>query len=224
MSHPVTTFDPAEDAVLPEDGDLGATNPEESPVCGNCVDVNCFGCEPDDLEVRDWAKHYDTCPERATLYAEACARTSTGSEGVSYKNYLPFVVEKHMESCALILIPPTAMPLNESPFGEPISTYTQEQAVEDGVLVKVERPDLHGFDRPVHVTSAVYAILETPNAGETEADVTVRMVGLLGAARFAVASGDGQFAKFAHRIAGVETDYFAVVDGDGVTVMLPSDY
>lgn len=77
---------------------------QEAPVCGNCVDVNCFGCEPDDLEVRDWAKHYDTCPERATLYAEACARTSTGSEGVSYKNYLPAVVEKHMESCVLIII------------------------------------------------------------------------------------------------------------------------
>lgn len=117
------------------------------------------------------------------------------------------------------------MPLNESPFGEPISTYTQEQAVEDGMLVKVENSYLHGFDRPVHVTSAVYAILETPNAGETEADVTVRMVGLLGAARFAVASSsDGQFAKFTHRISGVETSYFAVADGNGVTVMLPSDY
>ena len=108
-------------------------------------------------------------------------------------------------------------------YGEPISVYTQEQAVEDGTLVSVPQPNLHGFNVPVVVTRALWETIAAPFEGE-EADVTVRMVGLLAAARFALAWGDGEFAKFAHRFAGESHDLFAVVDGNGVTVMFPSDY
>lgn len=112
--------------------------------------------------------------------------------------------------------------------GEVISTYTVEQAVEDGSLVRVPQPELHGFTEPVLLTGALWATLATPNEGEAEADTTLRVVSLLRAAKDALAHdalvNNGLFAKFSHRIGGEDHDLFAAVDGAGVTVMFPSDY
>lgn len=81
MSHPVTTFDAAEDAVLPEDGDLGA-----------------FEAADD----HSWEKHLERCAEKAALYAIAHEKADLSGE--SHKAWIPSVVEKHMKSCVLILI------------------------------------------------------------------------------------------------------------------------
>ena len=49
-------------------------------------------------------------------------------------------------------------------FGEPLSVYTRQQAIEDGVLVDVsELAQKNGFKIPVAVTRAVWAKCEGDN-------------------------------------------------------------
>lgn len=55
-------------------------------------------------------------------------------------------------------------------FGEPVSTYTREQAIRDGVLVDVSAlASESGFKMPVALTAAVWAAC---SADEVDSDST----------------------------------------------------
>ena len=103
-------------------------------------------------------------------------------------------------------------------FGEPISTYTQEQAIEDGMFYVVPNPAQHGFGVKVVITSALFYSYKH----EDDETTGLRTAALLKAAKEALAAGDGEFAAFTSGL--MEEQLFVTVNGDGVTVMLASDY
>lgn len=53
-------------------------------------------------------------------------------------------------------------------WGEPISVYTREQAIEDGILVAVPEDIAReaGYKHPVALTVGLQAVLEAPSASE----------------------------------------------------------
>lgn len=53
-------------------------------------------------------------------------------------------------------------------WGEPISTYSREQAIEDGMLVAVPEAIAReaGYKHPVALTVGLQAVLEAPSASE----------------------------------------------------------
>lgn len=115
---------------------------------------------------------------------------------------------------------------------EVISSYTAQQAVEDGILIEVPE-DIkreHAVLTDVFMTSNLYhAHAEfKPIAGILDAEGAARMTHLrmsqlVRAARVAFLAGDPQdFMRtniFDHGV-----NYWAVIDGAGLTLMLPEDY
>lgn len=85
-------------------------------------------------------------------------------------------------------------------FGEPISTYTRAQAIEDGALIDVTAqagsgPDgmLNGFTCPVAVTSSVWGAIERlPASLEGIADVRGRLHDVLWMALCAAKRGGSE--------------------------------
>ncbi len=79
-------------------------------------------------------------------------------------------------------------------FGEPISTYTRAQAIEDGELVDVSEwassktGFMGGFTVPVAVTRAVWADIENIPRGQRHQDVRGRAHDLLFMASMAAPS------------------------------------
>ena len=69
-------------------------------------------------------------------------------------------------------------------WGEPVSTYTREQGIEDGVLVQDPLKDLAkeaGFAQPLVFTWALYGACEAADGADGDATATVRRVLGLGA-------------------------------------------
>ena len=77
-------------------------------------------------------------------------------------------------------------------FGEPISTYSRAQAIEDGVLVDITRyAQRAGFRFPVAVTAGLYAHIDIDDGVNERATTRlVRMGNMLTRCREAIARAD----------------------------------
>lgn len=118
-------------------------------------------------------------------------------------------------------------------YGPPISVYTAEQAVEDGVLVSVPA-DLLPFaavKAPVYITIGLWGDVEYGGSDDPDrnAEVTRRnIINLLRAASLSFRAGDTtdmmrNDIKYV-RSDGRTVTVWGAIDGDGVTLMYPSDY
>ena len=109
-------------------------------------------------------------------------------------------------------------------FGEPVSTYSRAQAIEDGVLVDVSewaspREMMGGFVVPVAMTAALWAKVEAPK-GSIQ-DTRGRAHDVLWLASLAVRMKRGYYkVKLGNRAPVLRV----VVDGDGVTIGYPGDF
>lgn len=111
---------------------------------------------------------------------------------------------------------------------EVISTYTKAQAVEDGQQVKVEdQPllDALGIKGDVYITSTLWLSVDT----DDEYTRVQNLAGLLGAASYSFRRGDPMDLMrtdilYVPGDGGVGIRVWGVIDGDGVTLMLPEDY
>ena len=112
-------------------------------------------------------------------------------------------------------------------FGEPISSYTAEQAEEDGVLVKAS-PETHpGWMFTRAVFEAIMARPEMKGEPAYGMSYKQRVVPLLLDVQMICRKHAGD-----HMYAGTELDgnltgqrlWFAVNDCGGITVMFPDDY
>ena len=117
-------------------------------------------------------------------------------------------------------------------YGEPISTYTREQAIEDGTLVDVtewgsaDKGFIGGFKCPVAFTRTVWNLTEVPK-GNTHESQRGRAHDVLWMASLHLRSAlrhDDTFAVFKVIIGRITHKMYVKLDGDGVTVMLPEDY
>lgn len=108
-------------------------------------------------------------------------------------------------------------------WGEPISVYTKAQAVEDGQQVAVPQDILDMLDvrAQVYLTSNLY--FGHIVAGDDDAATHHNLWTLVRAASVAFRAGDtSDMMRTNIVIDGVTV--WGVIDGDGVTLMLPEDY
>ena len=120
-------------------------------------------------------------------------------------------------------------------FGEPISIYTREQAIEDGVLVDVtewasaSKGFIGGFTCPVAITRAVWTLVDidskkgnrTCQSTRGRAHDVLFMSSL--AIRRAFARKDDR-SMFIVRLGRKNERLLVVADGDGITIGNPSDF
>ena len=107
-------------------------------------------------------------------------------------------------------------------FGEPISVYTADQAVEDGFLFRVPA-DL--APRPTYLTASVVSLC-TPPKGSCD-DFVGRVSDVLTMTRYAFSRGDQtdrMRTGIVVRIGRANVTLWAVIDGAGLTIMQPEDY
>lgn len=119
-------------------------------------------------------------------------------------------------------------------WGQPISTYTAEQAIEDGVAVAVDAKlaSEAGFKVPVRLAIGAYSEVKVPEGMDHEQDYTGRLWDTLCLVRGAFLAGDRQDRmrtgiKVIFRNAPGRDDLvtlWAVIDGEGVCIMTPEDY
>ena len=110
-------------------------------------------------------------------------------------------------------------------FGEPIYVYTAEQAVEDGALVRVPAELSRA---PIYLSRALFEKVEVPTGMEGTQDLMGRMADVVQMARLAFSGGDPQDMMRTNirvilRGHGTVT-VWGVIDGAGLTLMLPEDY
>jgi hypothetical protein len=110
-------------------------------------------------------------------------------------------------------------------FGEPIYAYTAEQAEQDGALVRVP-PELSRA--PIYLSRALFEKVEVPAGMEGAQDLMGRMADVVQMARLAFSGGDPQDTMRTNiRVIlqghGTVT-VWGVIDGAGLTLMLPEDY
>ena len=119
-------------------------------------------------------------------------------------------------------------------FGEPVATYIADQAVYDGMLVRVpgHMAKEAGFRVPVFLTAALNREVDVPAGMEGCQDYTGRLWDLLWIAGGAFRLGDRSDRmrtniKVLFANAPGRTDLvtvWGVIDGAGLTLMLPTDY
>lgn len=107
-------------------------------------------------------------------------------------------------------------------WGEPVSVYTREQAIADGVLVDVTPwAAEEGFVVPTVFTQALWSDVQQTGDG----DVRGRAHDVLFLASFAARLRPGQdLVEFNCHLAGDLRRLRAVVDGDGITIGYPEDF
>jgi hypothetical protein len=105
-----------------------------------------------------------------------------------------------------------------------ISSYTREQALDDGTLVDVsELAKEAGFKIPVAITSNLYHIL---NKG----DFTGRLWDVLTMLRIKAVNSQDNFIKFIVKIGRKNETLWSIISGEGekgspvLTIMFPEDY
>lgn len=114
-----------------------------------------------------------------------------------------------------------------------ISTYTREQAVEDGVLFRLPTKirEEYGIKDDTCISSGLQAILTDESAAGQS--FYGRLHDLLSVFRNAVHSCDDDLCEFIVAFATkdehgndttVETKVWAIGDADGITIMVPDDY
>jgi len=118
-------------------------------------------------------------------------------------------------------------------FGDVISVYTREQAIEDGVLVDVTewgsstKGFIGGFNCPVVFTRALWGAVETKT---TNQDTRGRAHDVLFMASLALKAAlarklDGTNFQVLLRVGRKVKQILRVVaDGDGVTIGFPEDF
>lgn len=131
--------------------------------------------------------------------------------------------------------PPPADPVREL-FGEPISIYTREQALEDGVLADVTRQAAGIFKVPVALTSALWGTIGDLPAGQSGEGVILTRVQEVLRAAVDVAQGNPRptsqftFALLLGTSSGLRTLELLVHCGPGdsgepvITIGFPSDF
>lgn len=113
-------------------------------------------------------------------------------------------------------------------FGEVISSYPASQGVEDGFLVAAPA-DLvarAGIKAPVFLSIGLAYALGYPDGDEAQGRIEVRNVLYLTAASFRAGDPNDRMRtdiRYASRD-GDMLRVWAVLDGAGVTIMLPEDY
>jgi hypothetical protein len=110
-------------------------------------------------------------------------------------------------------------------FGEPIYVYTAEQAVADGALVRVPAELSRA---PIYLSRALFEKVEVPAGMEGTQDLMGRMADVVHMARLAFSCGDPQ-DMMRTNIQVILQDHglvtaWGVIDGAGLTLMLPEDY
>jgi len=116
-------------------------------------------------------------------------------------------------------------------FGEPISVYTREQAIEDGVLVDVtEWARETGINGPTVITAALWHLVDIdskPRPCPTQS-TRGRAHDVLSLAAFALrgalAARREPDVFYRCRLGRVTPQLRAVAAGDGVTIGLPEDF
>lgn len=142
------------------------------------------------------------------------------------------------QSCGPVLVPvprrleDQVSATMEDLFGEPIHIYTRKQAVEDGVLVLLpaQLSAEAGYGVSVAMTRAAFGLVEVPPSQAHCQDLTGRMWDVLWMARGAARASATRGGRYAFQVIlrtargrqKVETLH-AVVDGDGLTIMLPEE-
>ena len=110
-------------------------------------------------------------------------------------------------------------------FGEPIFVYTVEQAVEDGALVRVPAELSRA---PIYLSRALFELVKVPPRMKGTQDLMGRMADVVYMARLAFSIGDrGDRMRTDIRVIlkGHGTvKVWGVIDGSGLTLMLPEDY
>jgi hypothetical protein len=134
-----------------------------------------------------------------------------------------------------------AVPRPEDPltalFGNPISVYTRQQAIDDGVLVDVsewasaDKGFMGGFSCPVAMTRALWTLIDTDalpkgrrpcgqsTRGRAHDVLFMASLALRGAFK-----RQGDRADTLVIISRRKVRVRAVVDGDGVTIGFPEDF
>jgi hypothetical protein len=110
-------------------------------------------------------------------------------------------------------------------FGEPIYAYTAEQAEQDGALVRVPA---ELSQQPIYLTRALFELVEVPAGMEETQDLMGRMADVAHMARLAFSGGD-QSDRMRTNIRVILRGHgtvtvWGVIDGAGLTLMLPEDY
>jgi hypothetical protein len=110
-------------------------------------------------------------------------------------------------------------------FGEPIHAYTAERAEQDGALVRVPAELSRA---PIYLSRALFEKVEVPAGMEGTQDLMGRMADVVHMARLAFSGGDPQDTMRTNigvvlRGHGTVT-VWGVIDGAGLTLMLPEDY
>lgn len=103
-----------------------------------------------------------------------------------------------------------------------ISTYTREQAVEDGVLCRVPSVirTAHGITDDTCLSAGLWLLIQS----DDPEIVRIRLNALLIAFRVACLGVNDTFLEFSTTIHLETVKVWAVLDGDGLTLMLPEDY
>jgi hypothetical protein len=113
-------------------------------------------------------------------------------------------------------------------FGEVISTYTAEQAVEDGMLADVTMLAKEvGFKLPVRITSTVSDLCTPPESNKIQS-YEGRLWDVLNLAKWAILRAkDDNFTKFTVKLGRKNHELWAMLDftsGPAIHIMVPSDY
>lgn len=119
-------------------------------------------------------------------------------------------------------------------FGEPISVYTREQAIEDGMLVDMtewgsDREVMGGFTCPVAITQALWVKVDVDSKkghkgwsstrGVAHDVLWMGSVAARGMVRRQRDSGD-----YIVKVGSRNLRLHLVMDGDGVTIGFPEDF
>lgn len=106
--------------------------------------------------------------------------------------------------------------------GNIISSYTREQAVDDGVLYRVPENVrlLHRIKDDTCLSAGLFNLLRDDDERMTRVRVSALLVTFILACRHL----DDTFSEFPFLIMGNTVKVWAVLDGDGLTLMLPEDY
>lgn len=117
--------------------------------------------------------------------------------------------------------------MNEDFWGPPISVYTKAQAVEDGQQVEVPEDARRaaGILTPAYITVGLWGDVEHVEEGVTRRN----LYGLLMAVRNAFLAGDPEDGmrtdvQYTRQPDGRTFTVWAVIDGDGLTIMHPAEY
>ena len=104
-------------------------------------------------------------------------------------------------------------------FGEPISIYTDADALSDGVLVDISSLNLTFESKPVNrITVTLFITMEQQYPTADGSAIDFEAFGRAMAAKLQTATGEGRLRTILPDVWLVENEI------DGWTLMLPSDY